>query len=1019
MSDMLGISSNAVGAYQRALSTVSNNIANVNTEGYSRQDVVLKDTAPAKSANMFFGTGVALQNVKRQFDAFAESNLRNSTSDLATQKPMVDYTKRVMDIMGDKSVGLSSALDAFFASAGALSADPASTVLRTSFLRNAEGVGSRFAELSGQLDLIGTETRQALESATGKVNTLTSQLALINQQLAKSPTVEGQPAELMDRRDLALRQLSEIARIKTSFSTNGTVTVSLGSTITQSVVVNGQKSRPIGVDNSVKDKLELVIDPYGNTESLASASGGEIGGLQTFISQVLDPAQKSLNFLANTLVTEANNIQSNGIDAYGEVGQNLFAIDPTVTNEAGGVHVVLNDGMRVATAAQFRVSENANNTSTVRSSVMYAKSPLPVGIGNTNLVNNPNPTAGVSIKVDGSKVYSPVSTMAAGMKATFYLDNAAPGQQLQVLTRDGRQLLGQSLTETEKFQMFTPANGFVADATYSDAYLNKVGDYSYRDMNVFYGAKAQVLYTQAFDKNLDETARLPEPAVLETGRIVPSVVAQGTNLIEDGAITINGIGMGSLKPLSGTLRPSDVADWVKSKSVETGVTAEVFNEVRVSVTDLDFNKPLKLNGQTIPPFSDLKSLVSSINNTSSAGVLATVNDNGELVLSPLTAGADIVVGPADDGGKPNNVLNVRASTYSGQVRLVQIADELRVNSGGVDFTKPLSINGVDILPDSNVTSAELLKTSIHNKLASKGVDASIDSNGVLVLKTTNGAPITIGPVKAADGTYQTNALGLEPMAYTVEERMKRLLVEDPTKSEIRISFGKYGNPEKIGTPADLAKIGIRTGAYIDGGTKDDLLVFVTGQGSATVAASYQGAPTDPRDSLRQQSLVVKFTAADRFTITDAATGTELANRHYDPSVLEPVIDYQGLQIKFTHAPGVGDSYQIDGNQDGLGNNVNMLVMADLAKKEVVNGKTLNNSYIDQINSVGNLAQQANITQQALTVVNDQAIASRDKVSGVNLDDEAAALIRYQQAYQAAAKALQVSGQLFDSIVQIR
>jgi len=53
MSDMLGISGNAIGAYQRALSTVSNNIANVNTEGYSRQDVVLKDTAPSKAANMF------------------------------------------------------------------------------------------------------------------------------------------------------------------------------------------------------------------------------------------------------------------------------------------------------------------------------------------------------------------------------------------------------------------------------------------------------------------------------------------------------------------------------------------------------------------------------------------------------------------------------------------------------------------------------------------------------------------------------------------------------------------------------------------------------------------------------------------------------------------------------------------------------------------------------------------------------------------------------------------------------
>jgi flagellar hook-associated protein FlgK len=92
---------------------------------------------------------------------------------------------------------------------------------------------------------------------------------------------------------------------------------------------------------------------------------------------------------------------------------------------------------------------------------------------------------------------------------------------------------------------------------------------------------------------------------------------------------------------------------------------------------------------------------------------------------------------------------------------------------------------------------------------------------------------------------------------------------------------------------------------------------------------------------------------------------------------------------------------------------------DLNKKPVTAGKTIANTYIDQINSVGNLAQQATITQQALTVVNDQAIAARDKVSGVNLDDEAAALIRYQQAYQACAKVLQTSGQLFDAIVNIR
>jgi len=96
----------------------------------------------------------------------------------------------------------------------------------------------------------------------------------------------------------------------------------------------------------------------------------------------------------------------------------------------------------------------------------------------------------------------------------------------------------------------------------------------------------------------------------------------------------------------------------------------------------------------------------------------------------------------------------------------------------------------------------------------------------------------------------------------------------------------------------------------------------------------------------------------------------------------------------------------------------MLDMVKLAKSPVANGKSIGDNYIDQVNSVGNTSQQATITQQALKAVNAQAVTAQSTVSGVSLDSEAASLIRYQQAYQAAAKALQVSGQLFDSIVQI-
>jgi flagellar hook-associated protein FlgK len=1225
MSDMLGIASNAIGAYQRALSTVSNNIANVNTEGYSRQDVVLKDSAPKKLASMYVGTGVMLQNIKRQYDEFAESNLRNSNSDLSSQTPMVDYTKRVMDIMGDKNIGLSSALDAFFASASDLSTDPASTVLRTSFLRSAEGVASRFGELSTQLDLVATETKQGLESVAAKINTLTGQLALINQSMSRSFSLEGQPPELLDRRDLTLRQLSELVRTKVIFATNGTVNVSLGSTMKEGVVVDGQKARPIGLTSSTSGKLDFVLDPYGTTEPLPAISGGLMGGYQAFISQVLDPSQKNLNSLAQTFVNETNTVQRNGIDGYGQIGADLFAIDGSKAQAAAGVNLSLTDGLRVATAAQFRVSEGNTNITTTRASVRFSGEKPSNPLSNTGLVNNPNASAGVTFKVDGSREFVPVTTMAAGVGATFYFDEAEQGQQLQVLTRDGRQLLGQTLSESEKYQLFKPANGFVADAVYSNKYLNKSGDYAYRGLDLFYGAKAETLYRQNFDANGFAMPSVPIPALLETGRI-----ASLKSSIAAGAMQLNGFDLGELTPKASTdiqisglnlgtavgpkfnftalvdgtavsmtnfsvtsmadlaaqikakLRATDalgasnfdvslinndedilitdglgrditnfsltpaadatdavagdieirsaaiqVANWLNGNSQvkfsgitfgdgatkgfsdfqmnlggvdysftnlnaittvnelaaelqtkfreedetsnisvvvsegqlvftdklgrniknvkltrvdetagsnsgtmvvtnsvadQSHVRAFVSSVVKAPVTGIDLKKPLSINGQAITLADNIDSLVDNIN-AANAGVIASLKD-GDLVLND-PQGSPITINASVNG----NSLNISPGTYGGQVQMMQVVKDFRVAATDLDFQRPLEINGISILgvPNSIANIKDMVAT-INAKVHETGVVASVDEYNDLKLSVADpkgNLNISIGPGKKSDGSYFPNTLGLEPMEYGVTQRLTQALGKDPvdpTEVGIRLSFGSYttGDPpvETHGDPYDMSVLGLRTGAYIEGGCPDDLLLFVTGKGSAKVAVGFEGQPDNPRDNLRSQSLLVKFTAADRYSIIDAKTGTELADRHYDPSVLEPTIEFQGLELKLSHAASVGDVFKVDGNQDGLGNNVNMLDMFELSKRPVSGGKTIGNTYIDQINTVGNLSQQAIITQEALKVVNEQAIQSRDKVAGVNLDDEAAALVRYQQAYQAAAKALQISGQLFDAVVQI-
>jgi flagellar hook-associated protein FlgK len=192
MSDLLSIGSSGVNAYQRALATVSNNIANVNTDGYTRQDVSLASNQPRQMGGSYLGTGARFDAVQRQYDAFVESNLRNSNSDLQSQKPMLSYVNRLIDVMGDESIGLTTAMNRFFESARDLSSDPASVVSRSIFLRDADGLAARFRQLAGQFEIMGNETRQSVETDVGQVNALTSQLALMNKQLAKHPSADKQ-----------------------------------------------------------------------------------------------------------------------------------------------------------------------------------------------------------------------------------------------------------------------------------------------------------------------------------------------------------------------------------------------------------------------------------------------------------------------------------------------------------------------------------------------------------------------------------------------------------------------------------------------------------------------------------------------------------------------------------------------------------------------------------------------------------------------------------------------------------
>jgi len=923
MTDLVSVASNAVQSYQRALGTVSNNIANVGTDGYSRQEVVMAANPAARVGTVYLGTGVTVDSVKRQYDNFAEANLRNSNSNLTSQEPMVNYANRVIDIMGSTSMGLSSALDQFFNSARDLSSDPASTVMRGSFLRDSENIASRFGELSSQLNLVQNETDEAVKSYVNSMNTIVKQLAVVNTQLTRQKSVSMQPADLLDQRDVLLKDLSSYAHINTAFAENGSVSVSLGPSLTRDVVVDGNKSFMLGTNfnAAAPEKVSLVLDPYGTSTSLSGLSGGKLAGILSFREQVLGSSRNSLDTLANNFVKEVNAVHSSGIDAYGNTGVDLFSIEKSTVGSAGTIKVNFTDALKISAAAQFRVFEAPNNTGGADASLLYVGEPSngPPDI-TTTLVNNPNSAAAIKVTPTISRPVSAVTTIPNGLEnISILMGEADPGQQLQIFTRDGRQLVGTQVDEATQGLIMTEANGFAVNASYSSAYLNVNGSESYKDIKVFYGARADAgSVLQADSTEVDPTkhttvAKVPVPATLQSDRI-----QTGLTSISAGLFKLNGVSLAGISVSSGTLQASDIAAGIQGNGI-TGITAKASNEIRIPVSQLKLDLPLSLKSGNTATYTVVKSV-------------------------------------------------------------------------------PTDLKTVDGLIQA-----------INAKSSLSGVQASIGDDGSLVLTNTTGNE---GKDIAIDSSASPNSLGIKAGNYGGKISITRALVKG-TDTPIELGFDK-------GTPTDLAKMGFKTGAYLSGTVNEDLLVFVSGPGEAKISAGYSGQPVDSKQALRSQPLKIRFDSPTSFSIVDFNTNTIVAERSFDPNYLEPAFTYQGVQISFSNAPKTGDIFTIDGNKDGTGNNENMLQLIGLESESIMGGgKTFASAYIDNVNDMGNIARQAAISQSALKVVYEQAVTARDQVSGVSLDEEAADLVRYQQAYQASAKILQVASQLFDSVLQLR
>ena len=1151
MTDLLSIGSSGINVYQRALSTVSNNIANLNTEGYSRQTTEIRQNQPVEVGKGFVGTGAYFDRVSRQYDSFLESSLQQATSDLEAQGAAVEYTNRLLDVLGDEDVGLTTALNRFFSSAKALSGDPASPALRGVMLRESEALASRFNGLSGQLTDLRDQSLSALEADVRSVNALSEQIAEVNRQMLKKRSALDQAPELLDRRDQLLRDLSEYVQIRTAFDQKGSVTVSLADSTNKGLVVSGNKSSSLEITPSTADVNQLTVSLQGelSNETLTQIPSGSVAGFARFYEETLVNVNRSLDTLARVFVDEVNAIQTAGLDGNGELGSTFFEIQPTFQIDKGaslgdfdvqvvvddpenyvpeaiqltfdgivgrwytedgegaktyatqqgvleldrlrvqisgqpqvgdqltlnpemraaaGIGLAIQDGIQIATASLFRATPASTNNGVFDPKVIFDAQP-PIAQAKSQILD----LQGDRSQSIVPSQFEPMTVIPAGQTKTslFFDPESGSNNVLQIMTSNGQHIVG-SQDIGDASALLKTSSQFSESAVFGSAYLNQSGLTGYKDWDIFYGAEATAsevtevlpatglifetpegsdfsggglnltLTPVAPGDQLDLRHQAFADPTLGVVSVVDDVlyVGQGESTLQIGEIattydgTAQTLGIQFLSDLQAGLIDDDLASRVAAlvtyssgADLRTGVhpeqrllTSQLFSRDRsvLSSVSREFaTQDLVDAGLFTTTDSAYRAVLETGPVDYAAGAGRVLIEAGDIELNGVALD-DLVIDDSgvlsaatvqdwlDSAGTP---VTVAASN-----RIEISPDQLKLSDG-----VGLSINEVTILAPSTGSETRFddmtdLIAGINAQAESSGVFASTSENGNLILQNLDlsGANIAIAGATSGQGI---NTLGIAEKSYLGR---LQLSLDSAQGDAIQLSLGEHGRP------SDLNRLGLSTEVRITGQLDEDLLVFMGGSGSAEVRAETVESEVLFTEGLRARRFEVEFVAEDRYQITDLTTNTVVADRAYAG---ETILSYQGMQIELDRMPVVGDAFTIDGNNlgpggtfDAQGNNSNVLRFVDLESDEVLDGGlTISEGYLRFVGDVGNMATQSDIARDALQIVKTQAVEARDRVSGVNLDKEAADLIRFQQAYQASAQVMQVATRLFDAMLQIR
>ena len=990
MSNLLNIGISGLRVHQTALSVTGHNIANVDTEGYSRQDTTIINNNPQFQGGVWIGSGSMVQDVRRVFDEFLVGQLQKDTSTFNYFETLSTNAAQIDSLLADPGTGVQPGIENMFGAFQAAIDDPSSLPARQVLISESQGLVDRFHSINDRLTDSNKILNGQLSVITTQISTLGESIAELNTQIqfATSTANGNYPNDLLDKRDLAIKELSELVSVSVVTQDDSSVNVFIGN---GQPLVLGKDFNTVSTQTGTDDptRNSIIFERNGIVQDITrEIQGGQIGGILEYRNTVLDPVTNRLGRIALALQFNINEQHQLGIDINGQAGGLYF-------NDINDPQI-----------ARSRVVGNANNALPDDRKVgAYITDPNQLTDSEYQVeFTGPNDfTFKVTRVSDGEIILSnalstefPESFDIEGFDLTFESGSFKAGDSFYVLpTRTGASDI--------ELDIELPQEIALATAVMTDYDVGNIGE--------------AVISSGVVYDNTTESFSVP-------GKLTPPLIIKFTSDttydVLDNTDPANPVAL--FPPIMNQKYVPGVVNNLLPKDESKTAVTSLGGYIPANAFYQDFTQAFETPGNGFFParlnISDPDSITGGVK---SRGILTIPANN-----------------PANETAK---ILNDQKGISASARTTLQLTNFTDDPNGFLQ--QEVFLNGValtDTLPSAQVKYADGYPVDVPNPINANfiadRINANFDFQDMGIIAVSDGSKVTITALNGEDLQLEFKGDHADSMAVSngVDTYLK------PTGASLAQPLSPYdgydfseGGPytfefdvpgqgkfnielsDNYATGADLLtgiEDAIKSTPFFFNGNLD---VEINEKGNIAFQTRLDISPAGTNGSAKlTMGGQVKVVLDEGITMQSEPPFSNLFEANP-----EQVPVYLGYDLSMEGTPKAGDQFTVGFNDDAVTDNRNGALLGGIQNKEVIEGDmTLSEGYGRMVEEVGSITARAQINTESSKVLLQNTQDSVNAVSGVNLDEEAARLIQFELGYNASAQVISVARDIFDTLIGI-